>query len=313
VARAREHGLAEISDVALLKRLRNCGPWIQRISQGLSTSRRSIQAPQEFLGKYNLRAVDSTIVREQGAKGSQWRIHYSIRLPTLECDSFQLSSARTAESLKHLSIQSGDLILADRGYCRGEDLEWIKGCRAEYVVRLHSTSLPLTDRRNQPIDLLRCARSLRDFRPRQWAVQFTQQDRTYPGRLCIVRRSAASAQLEREKVLESARTSGQEASTERLALADYVLLVTSLTERDLTTHGVFEIYRSRWQIELSFKRLKSLLELGLLPKYDPDSSRAWLQVKLLTALLIEQLLIEAGAFSPWGFAKLEAEPLGSIH
>jgi hypothetical protein len=36
------------------------------------------------------------------------------------------------------------------------------------------------------------------------------------------------------------------------------------------------LYRSRWQIELAFKRMKSLMGLGHLPKKDPVSCRAWL-------------------------------------
>jgi hypothetical protein len=63
---------------------------------------------------------------------------------------------------------------------------------------------------------------------------------------------------------------------------------------------VLELYRCRWQIELAFKRLKSLLQLGQLPKQDPASARAWLQLKLLLALLIERLCHQARFFSRLG-------------
>jgi IS4 transposase len=53
-----------------------------------------------------------------------------------------------------------------------------------------------------------------------------------------------------------------------------------------------ELYRCRWQVELALKRLKSLLQLGHLPKKDPVCARAWMQMKLLLALLVEQLLFE---------------------
>jgi hypothetical protein len=313
VIRAREHKLARISDVALLKRLRNAGPWLQRISQDLPRDDRGFGAPAKWPQGFNLRAVDSTVIHERGAKGTQWRVHYSIRIPSLECDFFKVTTSRTAESLTHYSIQAGDLILADRGYCRSADLEWVKGSGGEFIVRLHSTSLPLKTKDGQKeIDLLRCAKQLEGFRPREWNVQFEHEGRKYSGRLCLVRRSAASAGLERQKVLECARTSGQKASESRLELANYVLLLTSIPKSRMHVAGVLKVYRLRWQIELSFKRLKSLLELGLLPKYDPNSSRAWLQAKLLTALLIERMLVEAGAFSPWGFRELEGEPVESV-
>lgn len=56
---------------------------------------------------------------------------------------------------------------------------------------------------------------------------------------------------------------------------------------------VLEFYRARWQVELAFKRLKSLLQMGQLPKKKEASCRAWMQGKTLTALLIERLLCEA--------------------
>jgi hypothetical protein len=313
VVRAREHKLAEISDVALLKRLRNAGPWLQRISQDLCLDERRLEVPNQWLRGFHLRAVDSTVIHERGAKGTQWRVHYSVQIPSLECDFFKVTTSRTSESLTHYSIQAGDLILADRGYCRSGDLQWVKGSGGEFVVRLHSTSLPLKAKNDgKAVELLRCVQQLEGFRPREWEVQFEHEGRRYSGRLCLVRRSAASAELERQKVLECARTSGQKASEQRLELAKYILLLTSIPKSRMNVREVLRVYRLRWQIELSFKRLKSLLELGLLPKYDPTSSRAWLQGKLLTALLIERMLMEASAFSPWGFREPEGESMESV-
>ena len=72
------------------------------------------------------------------------------------------------------------------------------------------------------------------------------------------------------------------------------------------------LYRGRWQIELVFKRLKSLLGVGQLAKYDPGSAKAWLQAKLLTALLMERLEREAFLFSPWGYPLLATVPMAGV-
>jgi IS4 transposase len=90
-----------------------------------------------------------------------------------------------------------------------------------------------------------------------------------------------------------------------------VLVLTSLDAEAWSAAQVLELYRCRWQIELAFKRLKSLLQLGQLPKQDPASARAWLQLKLLLALLIERLCHQARFFSPWGY-RLEPEPLAGV-
>ena len=54
----------------------------------------------------------------------------------------------------------------------------------------------------------------------------------------------------------------------------------------------------RWQIELYFKRLKSLLDAGHMPKSNDASAKGWMQAKMLSALLLERIMLEAGFFPP---------------
>ena len=84
-------------------------------------------------------------------------------------------------------------------------------------------------------------------------------------------------------------------------LAGFVMVLTSLPTQWGPARKVLELYRHRWQVELAFKRLKSLLALGHVPKSTDPSSRAWMQAKILTALLIERLITAARCFSPWGY------------
>ncbi len=79
-----------------------------------------------------------------------------------------------------------------------------------------------------------------------------------------------------------------------------MFLWTSLPD-SFSAEVVLEYYRRRWQIELAFKRMKSLAGLGHLPKKDPASARAWLYGKLLVSLLAEHLMQTAKGFSPWGY------------
>ena len=97
-----------------------------------------------------------------------------------------------------------------------------------------------------------------------------------------------------------------------LELAEYVGVLTSLNPATVAALQVLSLYRGRWQIELVFKRLKSLRGVGELAKYDPASARAWLQAKLLTALLLERLEQEAFLFSPWGYPLLGTVPLARV-
>ena len=85
-----------------------------------------------------------------------------------------------------------------------------------------------------------------------------------------------------------------------LEAASYVFVFTTLSP-DIAATQVLEIYRLRWQIEIEFKRLKSLIQLGHLKKHDDLAARSWLQGKLLVALLIARLIAHAERISPWGY------------
>src|ERR1700727_2874217 len=73
-----------------------------------------------------------------------------------------------------------------------------------------------------------------------------------------------------------------------LEFAKYVIVLT--TRSSGSTADVLRFYRMRWQIELVFKRLKSLAQLGHVPKHNDRSSRAWLYGKLLITLLAQKLI-----------------------
>ena len=86
VVRARKAGLAQLSDVALLKRLRKSSDWLHGLCVALFRERGLAQAAEPGL---RVRAFDATTVREPGRTGSLWRVHYSLCLSSLSCDFFR--------------------------------------------------------------------------------------------------------------------------------------------------------------------------------------------------------------------------------
>ena len=99
--------------------------------------------------------------------------------------------------------------------------------------------------------------------------------------------------------------------TGTLELAKYVIVFT--TRSSGSTAAILRSYRMRWQIELMFKRLKSLAQLGHVPKHDDRSSRAWLYGKLLVTLLAQKVIRIGRDISPLGLPTLGAgEPLVAI-
>src|SRR5512140_2210028 len=90
VVRAKLANWTDISDVALLKRLRNSEEWLRFLCTELL--RENVAYRIEEAMSRTIRTVDGTIVKETGKTGSQWRILYSIRLPSLVCDFFEVTA-----------------------------------------------------------------------------------------------------------------------------------------------------------------------------------------------------------------------------
>lgn len=301
--RAAQAGLANVSDVAVLKRLRQAGEWWRRMCVALL--RESGFAFRTDLRGWNVRAVDGTLVKEPGRSGTLWRIHYSLRLPELECDYLELTAVKgsgTGEKLERFPCAAGDLILADRGFCRPGGVWALSRQRAAVVVRLNTSSLPLYTARGKRFPLReRLERWCQTPRAMEWNVWIHAHGESLAGRLCVIRKSEQSARRARRKIIQKSQQGGAVPQPETLTYAGYVMVFTTLRAEEFPAAEVLEIYRLRWQIELVFKRLKSLAQLGSLPKYDDRSSRAWLYGKLLIALLGQKLMRLGRDISPWGY------------
>lgn len=303
VVRAKAAGVAEVSDVTLLNRLRQAEGWLQHLCQELLK-----ESGVEWRGpepRRRMRAVDATVIKEPGKTGSQWRLHYSLLLPELSCDFFALTAAQGQDSGEHLRrfpAAAGDLILADRGYSNPAGVASLARQRADVIVRLNTSSLPLFGPTGRRFDLLPQFRKIQTAGAlREWPVWVHEQHRRIAGRLCAVRKSEQAIALAQRRINRRDQKKQRQSKPETRECACYVIVFTTVRESEMSTVEVLEHYRFRWQIELVFKRLKSILAVGHLPKYDDRSSRAWLYGKLLVALLTQKLVRLGTALSPWGY------------
>jgi IS4 transposase len=169
-------------------------------------------------------------------------------------------------------------------------------------LRVNPKSLPLLDTEGEPFRLVDQLRWTIVGQVREWPTIVRHGGRDYPGRLVAVKRDRWSACLERRALRKRASKKQKKLSRTALFLAGYFFVWTDVSTETLDAAAVLAWYRCRWQIELYFKRMKSILGLGNLPKRSEDSCRAWLHGKLLVALLLERLLDNAEHFSPWGYA-----------
>jgi hypothetical protein len=315
--RAREAKLADLSDVAVLKRLRKSKDWLQALCQRLLEDQAMVT--QRVTG-LSLRLVDATQIQEPGPTGSTWRIHYSMRWPQLTCDYFELTGTEgkgSGESLTHFPVQAGEHLVADRGYSNYAGVQHVAARGAIVTVRLNPRAVRLLDGQGELFALHQRLRRLKKTNAVGcWALSLTGAEGQEPvrGRLCVLRKSKAAIAKSRAKVEYNAKSNGRKLQADTLLYAEYVMVFTTAPE-SISAAQILEIYRLRWQIELVFKRFKQLAHLGHLPKEDDESSKAWLYGKLFVALLTERLIQQAESFSPWGYdvaPKAESKSLARV-
>lgn len=308
VVKAKAAGIAAVSDVALMKRLQKAEGWLHGLCVSL-LQESGWEMPAETHG-FSVRALDGTLVKEPGRSGSLWRIHYSVRIPSLVCDHFELTptkGAGTGETLGRFAASPGDLVLADRGFCTASGVEALDGQGAAVMVRLNTSALPLFSEDGSRFALAAEIGKLQETgTERDWRVWIHGTKGRIAGRLCAIRKSEEAAARARRHIERKAQQGGPKPKTETLQYARYVMVFTTIPASRFSTMEVLEWYRARWQIELIFKRLKTLAELGALPKHTDESARAWLYGKLLVVLLGQKLERLGRDISPWGYRIPEA-------
>jgi hypothetical protein len=186
--------------------------------------------------------------------------------------------------------------LGDRCYARPPALRRILAAGADFIVRTGWTRLRLLDADGAPVAWQRIFGELAVGEVTERVVSVDHSGKggksrgnaVFPARLIVLRLApeaaarAAKAQHRRQNRCRSHRP----LQPLTVRATGYLMLVTSLPA-EVSAAEVLEAYRLRWQVELAFKRLKTLLGLGRLPAKGEALARSWLLAHLIVALLIE--------------------------
>jgi hypothetical protein len=300
VTLAKVGKICNISDVGLLKRLRLSGEWFRWMNLEFIKEKGISLSPPEWLKKFNVKNVDASIINEQGIKGSVWRLHYSYSLFEMKCDQFKITKQQIGETFLNFNITKGDLLIGDRAYGRIKGMVYVKSQEGEFLTRIKNKAFTilLNEKEISLNDLLKSLTNAGQIG--DWIVVGKTDEGCLPMRICAIRKTDTEIEksLKKERRLSSRK--GTKLNAETLDLCKYVILATSLLDQVITAKCILELYRYRWQIEIAFKRLKSIFSLGNLPKYEDESCKAWLHGKMFVALLAQAIVDKGRFFSPWG-------------
>jgi Transposase DDE domain len=308
---AEAGGIASLSDPSLLERLCKAGPWLGDILAALIAEQ--AKTPAGRWTGYRLRALDGTSICQPGADRTTWRLHVGYGLATGQVDQLELTDIHGAENLQRLAYRPGDIVLADRCYARPRDLRPVIEAGADFIVRTGWNSLRLLQLDGEPFDLFAALAA-------QAEQEGEVQVRIHEGpmeaawqplnlRLVIRRKDAQQAEAECKRLLKDAKKRGKQPDPRSLEAAKYILLLTSLPAETFPPADILALYRFRWQIELAFKRFKSLAGLDQLPAKKPELARAWIYARLIVAIIAEQIAGQLPDSSPCGPRKTSREPI----
>ena len=190
------------------------------------------------------------------------------------------------EPLRNFDLKENDLIIADRIYATPTGMAYCLERGADFILRVRRGAFTLLDENGKAMELY----SLMSGHEEGELSGFIRKDGAlFPVRICYKKKDAESLERTKQRLKRQESKKQITISEEARLLNEYIVLITSLSF-GIACQDILELYRFRWQAEIYFKRLKSILDFGELPKKTPESALAWLNGKLMVALLMEKFM-----------------------
>ncbi len=314
-------GIARLSDVALLYRLQGAEAWLhwvlrQSLSRELACLTSSISRPVMGRPTQRIRLIDGSVIRPSKSGGYPgWRLHASLDLASGNFGELQLTTISEGEKLDRFAHQPGDILVADRAFAGATEVHAVLAQGCDVVVRRGIGARNLRTEQGdelRPADLLAEAAKadlidlpvrlpLADIGRNKKKTRLVERRATPPRamRLIIKRLPKAAAEKARTRLQRKIVTHQQKTvRPERLPPPAYLFILTSLPQSEFDAEQICRLYRLRWQIELAFKRLKSLINLDEFDAIDERLTRTVLYAKLILAILCQNLVAQIIALSP---------------
>ncbi len=285
-------GLAEMSDPAVKYRLDKAVGFLDAV-MACQLQSKVPGAAVRWAGRI-LRASDGSCFQERGSKTTSWRLHAVYDLGRGSFSHLELTDQSGAEAIERGAAIASEVRIGDRYFARPAHLRRFRqdsNGQADFIVRVGWNAFSLTQPDGTAFDPIAHLAALpADMAAHEVALQAKVAPRgVLPLRLIIQRKTPDATEATRKQLRREASRKQKTLDPRSLIAAEFMILATSLAAHDYPAVEVLAVYRLRWQIELAFKRLKSLLRMDCLPTHTPQASRSWLTAHLIVALLCDDL------------------------
>lgn len=247
-------------------------------------------------GSLRFIVIDGSTVQEPGATETTYRLHIAIDLINLSLRQVEVTTDKVGENLDHYQLDTGDVVLIDRGYNQPKTLMPFLSRGGEIVLRYNAHSMNLyepdaedtTGQRMMKVDWEDRLQRL-NKQPGHFPVYLCRGNQRIPVYVHAMPLPPEKAEQARRQAKKRAQKKGRTASYKTLYLSEWVLVLTSLPPTLLDTETASALYRVRWQVELIIKRMKSLLQIDRLrARKDSQLAELYLHGKLLYAAVTEK-------------------------
>lgn len=283
--------VAEITGPGLFYRLREAEGWLQQVLAGTLQAE---VAPTPVGIAARVRVVDATVITGPASQGTNWRVHVEVEPTTGTLSAVEVTDARSGEGYGRFTMAAGEIIVGDRCYARARGIADVHQAGAHVVVRVTPQAIRLCDRERGILHLPGMAEAVPQVGAQEWEILVPVPPDEAP-------KGKGAWPMSKAKDWIPARIVASKTQK-----GEVIWLLTTLGQEVLPAMQVLRLYRLRWQVELAFKRLKSLLHVDTLPTRQGPTAKSWLLARLLAAALAQRLAQPAGPLSPWGYELLPA-------
>lgn len=281
-------GISDISDTAWRKHFSGAVPFLGEILHFMLSSFIPFQTDTPALTETkNVLLIDASAVRQEGKQQNQQRIHLCYSLNQNRMQQIKITDQHTAESLSHFSMGKGDLVMADAGYGTAQNYIYSQEQQTDVILRITPKCFRLYDADGKKIPLVPLLKEAEEKHMEMIDIfGFCQyKNKSCPVRIIACRLPEKQTEEARKRKKKNASRKQRKITEDSLFCAGYITVLTSLGA-EYSGEEILHLYRSRWQVELLFKRFKQNFSVTTIKAGNKSYAEAivllWLAIWVMT-------------------------------
>lgn len=289
--------ISGISDTAWRKHLVRAVPFLHELLHAMLSSFLTGTDIPASKGIKNVLLVDASVIRQEGRQQEQQRIHLCYSLNRSRMEQIKVTDKHTAESLTHFVLGKGDLVMADAGYGTAQNYIYSQGQNADVILRITPKTFCLYDMGGEKISLVHLLKDA-EKKHMEWVDVFgfcRHKNRSGFARVVAQRLPENQAEKAKKRRKGNASRKQRHITADALLCAGWVIVLTSLGA-EYSGEEIMALYRSRWQVELLFKRFKQNFSVTAIKAGSTDYAEAVTLLWLIIWTITERQAFMADCF-----------------